>query len=94
MVLELRWNKFKIYLICFLCSSSVCNQLPSDNYLLKPRRILLPRGFEHWTLLVALLLTCACRITECKLRELPDMMSASERDEGGHGKADIVREVA
>ena len=27
------------------------------------------------------------------IRELPDMMSASE-GEGGHGKADIVREVA
>ena len=26
-------------------------------------------------------------------RELPDMMSASE-GEGGHGKADVVREVA
>ena len=26
-------------------------------------------------------------------RELPDMMSASE-EEGGHGKTDVVREVA
>ena len=29
----------------------------------------------------------------CRARERPDMMSASE-GEGGHGKADIVREVA
>ena len=27
------------------------------------------------------------------IRELPDMMSASE-GEGGHGKADVVRDVA
>ena len=31
------------------------------------------------------------QLCEEELRELPDIMSASE---GGHGKADIVREVA
>ena len=30
---------------------------------------------------------------DAALREHPDMMSASE-GEGGHGKADVVREVA
>ena len=30
---------------------------------------------------------------EDNLRELPDMMSASEGGEGGHGKVDVIREV-
>ena len=38
-----------------------------------------------------------CR-TEPMIRELPDMMSASEEGgvgaEGGHGKADVVKEVS